>query len=73
MYKIKAILKVMCMILVPMLITNIFYYIVGVFVAWDFNPAHWAVFTNTWGRIVLVVLELATLSSAQDFWNGLNE
>lgn len=37
---------------------HIFLYLIGSFLAWDFNPLHWWLFTATWGRILFVLIYL---------------
>lgn len=37
---------------------NILLYLVGSFIALDFNPTHWDMFTDTIGRLFFVALEL---------------
>jgi hypothetical protein len=31
------------------------YYLIGSFIAWDFNPLHWWLFTSTFGRILGII------------------
>lgn len=38
-------------------------YVVGSFVAMDFNPMNWWIFTSTGGRLIVVVLELTWLGA----------
>ena len=33
---------------------HIFLYLIGSFIAWDFNPLHWWVFTATGGSVLFV-------------------
>ncbi len=46
------------------LIGNIFWYLIGSFIAFDFNPLNWWVFNNAFGRILIVFLELVLLGGA---------
>jgi len=38
-------------------------YVVGSFVAMDFNPMHWWLFDSTGGRLIVVGLELTWLGA----------
>jgi len=33
---------------------HIFLYLIGSFIAWNFNPLHWWLFTATWGSVLFV-------------------
>ena len=69
-YFLKAIAEVLWMILVPLVIANWIWYLLGSFIAWDFNPMHWWLFTSTFGRVIAIILELGILSSIPDFWES---
>ena len=51
-YKINAVLEVMWMITLPLVIANGLFYLLGSFIAWDFDPFHWWAFTTTVGRVL---------------------
>ena len=48
-------MKILIRILVTIAI-HIFLYLIGSFIAWDFNPLHWWLFTATWGRILFTLI-----------------
>lgn len=50
-------MKIFIRILVTIAI-HIFLYLIGSFIAWNFNPLHWWLFTTTWGRILFVFIYL---------------
>jgi hypothetical protein len=67
-YKINAILEVMWMIILPLVISNGIFYLLGSFIAWDFNPFHWWAFTTTVGRVLMVIVEVAILVNIPTWW-----
>ena len=40
------------------IVIHIFLYLIGSFIAWDFNPLHWWLFTSTYGRVLFIYLYL---------------
>jgi hypothetical protein len=42
--------------------TNLFWYFIGSFIAFDFNPTNWWLINNTFGRIVTVFIEVILFS-----------
>jgi hypothetical protein len=60
-YTLLAILKVIWMVILPLVIANGVYYLLGSFIAWDFNPYHWWAFTTTFGRVLMVIFEVSIL------------
>ena len=68
MYKLKAILEVVWMILLPLLIGNAIIYGIGAFVAWNSNPMGWWLLTSTWGRVLAVMIELSIIANIPKFW-----
>lgn len=44
------------------LVGNLFWYLVGSFVAFDLNPANWWLINHSVGRIILVFIELFIFS-----------
>jgi hypothetical protein len=71
MYKLKAILEVVWMILLPLLIGNAIIYVIGAFVAWSSNPMEWWLLTSTWGRVLAVIMELSIIANVPKFWDDL--
>ena len=67
-YKINATLEVIWMITLPLLISNGVFYLLGSFIAWDFNPFHWWAFTTTFGRVLMVIVEVAILVNIPSWW-----
>jgi hypothetical protein len=65
---IRATLHVIWMILVPLVIANGIWYLLGAFIAQDWNPMHWWLFTSVWGRIIAVLIEVSVLANIPDFW-----
>lgn len=68
MYTLKAILHVIWMIILPLLIGNLIYYIIGSFIAWDLDPRDWQIFLHWPGRFIVVLLEIFALSFVPKFW-----
>lgn len=68
MNKLKAILEVLRMILIPLLIGNVVIYIIGAFIAWNSNPTEWWLLTSTGGRVLAVILELSVIANVPKFW-----
>ena len=67
--KLKAILHVIWMVLLPLLIVNVIYYLIGAIIAWDLNPMHWWIFNHWVGRAIIVILELGAIANAPKFWD----
>jgi hypothetical protein len=44
------------------------YYFIGSFIAWDFNPFNWWAFTSTFGRVLMVIVEVAILVNIPTWW-----
>jgi hypothetical protein len=65
----KAILKVIWMVLLPLLIANLFIYVIGCFIAWDMNPINWWLFTTTIGRTIYAFYFVIVLVKVPDFWD----
>lgn len=72
MNRIKAILKVTWMMLLPILIGNGFLYLIGCFIAWDMNPLNWWLFTTIVGRVVYMFYFVIVLVNAPTFWDEIN-
>lgn len=72
MNRIKAILEVTWMILLPMLIAHAFLYIIGCFIAWDMNPLNWWLFTTIVGRVIYTVYFVIVLANVPYFWDEFN-
>jgi hypothetical protein len=70
-YKLKALIMVAGMIIIPVLIGNILYYAMGCLIALDPNPANWWLIQETLGRVILIVLELVLFVNAPKFWDEL--
>lgn len=67
-YKIKAIAKITSMILIPLVITNGMFYLIGSFVAFSFDPSTWWIFKEWLGRVTVVIFEIGVLSAVPKFW-----
>jgi hypothetical protein len=67
-HKINAVLEVMWMITLPLVIANGLFYLLGSFIAWDFDPFHWWAFTTTVGRVLMVIVEVAILVNIPTWW-----
>jgi hypothetical protein len=67
-YKINAVLEVIWMITLPLVIANGVFYLLGSFIAWDFDPFHWWAFTTTVGRVLMVIVEVAILVNIPTWW-----
>ena len=68
MYKIKAILHIILLIILPMVILNLILYLIGSFVAWSFDPSTWWLVNSTVGRLLLVFIEISFLANVPKFW-----
>lgn len=42
--------------IIGFLLNFLIIYILGSFVAWDFNPLNWWLFTSSVGRIIMVII-----------------
>jgi hypothetical protein len=71
-YKLKALIYVIGMTLIPILIGNALYYGMGCIIAWDTNPMNWWLLQATFGRVILVILELIILANVPNFWDELS-
>ena len=52
-------MKILIRILVTIAI-HIFLYLIGSFIAWNFNPLHWWLFTTTWGRVIFISIFISS-------------
>ena len=43
--------------IISFIILHIIMYLIGSFVAWNFNPLQWWLFTSSYGRVFFIVLE----------------
>jgi len=64
----KAILRLIYLVTLPMILMNIPIYLIGSFVAQDFNPMNWLLLTTTIGRFTLGVFEFVCLVFVPNFW-----
>jgi len=71
-YKLKALISVVGMTVIPILIGNALYYGMGCIIAWDTNPMNWWLLQATFGRVILVILELVLLVNVPNFWDELS-
>jgi hypothetical protein len=67
-YNLLAILNVIWMIILPLVIANGIYYLLGSFIARDLNFHHWWMFTSTFGRVLMVFFEVMVLASIPKWW-----
>lgn len=65
---ILAFFNIIFWVAIPMILVNILYYLIGSFIAWDWNPMNWWLINSLLGRIILVVLELGILINVPKFW-----
>lgn len=70
MHAIKAAFRILLMIAIPMILGNSIYYIIGSFIALDFNPLNWWIFEETMGRILIIILEIILLVHIPEFWEN---
>ena len=68
-YKLKALITVAGMIIIPILIGNSLYYGIGCIIALDTNPMNWWLLKETLGRVTLVFLELIIIANIPNFWD----
>jgi hypothetical protein len=71
-YKIKVLLEITWMIILPLIISNLVIYLIGSFIAWSLDPREWWLITSTWGRLVLVIIELSVIANIPKFWDDFN-
>ena len=72
MHVIKAVFKVLLIIAIPMILGNAIYYIIGSFLALDFNPLNWWAFKEPAGRIVITLFEIILLVNVPKFWEDID-
>mgnify|MGYP003347929104 FL=1 len=72
MNRVKAVLEVIWMVFLPLLIANIFIYVIGCFIAWDMNPMNWWLFTTIVGRVVYIIYLVIALVNVPNFWEEIN-
>ena len=70
MNKIKAVLEVIWMVLLPLLIANVFIYVIGCFIAWDMNPMNWWLFTTIVGRVIYALYFVMVLVNIPKYWEN---
>lgn len=68
-YKSIGVLSVIGVIIVPLLIINGIFYLLGSFVAMDWDFHNWWVFKSTLGRILVCIVELCILANVPKFWD----
>jgi hypothetical protein len=71
-YHVKAVVKVIGMIAVPLLIFNGIFYLLGSFIAMDWNVHDWWFFRNTFGRVFVSIIELLILATTPKFWDEIS-
>ncbi len=69
-YNIIAILKVIWLILIPLIIVNTALYLLGTFIAMDWNPINWWLFNSAFGRVIIVIIEFLIISNTPNFWEA---
>lgn len=69
---IKAVFKILLMIVIPMILGNLVYYIIGSFLALDFNPLNWWAFKDPAGRIIITLFEIILLVNVPKFWEDID-
>lgn len=69
MNKLRAILTVFFMVIIPMTILNCVLYLIGSFIAWDWNPLNWLLLSESVGRVILVILEIVFLVNSPNFFD----
>lgn len=60
------------MIAIPMILGNAIYYIIGSFIALDFNPLNWWIFKDPTGRVIITLLEIILLFYTPQFWEDID-
>ena len=46
------------------IVVNVLWYLTFAFIYWNPNPLEWWLFTNPWGRVILVLMELSIIGNA---------
>jgi hypothetical protein len=59
-------------IVLPLIITNFIAYLIGSFIAMDFNINNWWAYTSTFGRILLSFFELMILLNITKWYSQYN-
>jgi hypothetical protein len=49
--------------LISLILINLFYYSVGSFIYFDFNPMNWWLIKSHFGRLIIILIELPTIGS----------
>ena len=70
MNRIKAVLEVIWMVLLPLLIANLFIYVIGCFIAWDMNPMNWWLVTTIVGRVFYAIYFVIALVNVPKYWGN---
>jgi hypothetical protein len=71
-YKIKALLEITWLIILPLIISHLVIYLIGSFLAWSWDPREWWLITSTWGRVLAVLIELSIIANIPKFWDDFN-
>lgn len=56
-------MKILKIITIGLLLPNLILYIIGAFIALDWNISHWSIFSHILGRIIVVIIELVAIST----------
>lgn len=72
-YQVKAVLQVIGMIIVPLLLGNGIFYLLGSFIAMDWDFHNWWIFRNTFGRVLVCLIELSILVNTPKFWEEITQ
>ncbi len=70
--KLSALAIVVSMVVIPLIIGNLVFYLIGAFIAQDWNPSNWWILKSTIGRVIIVIFELGLISSIPRFWEDLD-
>lgn len=57
------------MLLLEVLIKNIFWYLIFSLIYFDLNPLNWWLVQSSWGRLLLVILELILINNTNSSIN----
>jgi len=66
------IVKFFKVFIIPLVITNGMIYLIGSFIAMDFDYNNWWAFNSTFGRVLLSLLELMILVNIPKWWEQYN-
>jgi len=66
------IIKFFKVFIIPLVVANGMIYLIGSFIAMDFDYNNWWAFRSTFGRVLLSLIELIIFSNIPKWWEQYN-